>query len=63
MMYPKEVYSIREDRTRENMRMYEVWRDKVNERCEEIDPDYYHLPLRDSYKIRKQAEEEIGGWK
>ena len=60
--YPKEVYNIREDITRENMRRYDTWFEKVRAKQLEIDPDYYDRDLRTRYAIAEQAKAEIGGW-
>lgn len=59
MYYPKEVFSYREDVTRANMREYEKRQRQLEEKCLEIDPNYYHLGLRQRMEIRTQAEKEM----
>lgn len=59
MRYPREVYSIREDVTRENMRQYDLKMKRLYARCEEIEPNYWKLGLREQMEIRKRAEAEI----
>lgn len=54
--YPKEVYSIREDVTRENMRQYDLRQERILNAVLRIAPDYYSLPWRERIAIRKRAE-------
>lgn len=59
MMYPSHVYNIREDVTKANKRAYDARQELINKKCEEINPDYWHLGLRQRREIRRQAEEEV----
>ena len=58
--YPRYVYSCREDVTRANMREYDRKKKILEDKCLEIDPDYFHLNLRHRRKIWDQAEEALG---
>ncbi len=60
MSYPKWVYSPREDVTRENMHKYDETKEIFYKKCEEINPDYWHLGLRERMEIRDKAEEILG---
>lgn len=62
-MYPKDVYNIREDITRENMRRYDAWMDRFYEIVTKKFHDYYELNLRERMKIREKVEKEIGSWR
>lgn len=57
--YPKEVYNIREDVTRENMRKYDARQARIAEAVLRVAPDYYSLPLREQIAIRKRVEKEV----
>lgn len=59
MIYPKEVFSIREDVTRENIRRYEEKRDRLYNKCKEICPEFWSLPFRERMEIKKKAEEML----
>ena len=59
-MYPKEVFSTREDITRANMKAYDKKREIVYKKCQELNPDYWHLPFRERILVYKQAQEELG---
>lgn len=61
-MYPKDVYNIREDITRENMRRYDAWQDRFYEVVRERYPDYFQVGLKERMEIRKQIESEVGTW-
>ena len=58
--YPAWVYSVREDRTRENMEEYDRQQEKINRRCLEIAPNYYTLNARSRFAVRRQAEQQLG---
>lgn len=64
MLYPKELFSAREDVTRENRRRYEQEQrrrdDLIWEECCRIDPDYIHRSGRERYAIREEAKKNIG---
>ena len=57
--YPKEVYNIREDVTRENMRQYDAWQARIMAAVLRVAPDYYSLPPRERLAIRKRIEKEV----
>lgn len=57
--YPKEVYSINETVTRENMRKYDLRQQRLYDLCLEIEPDYYKLDFKARREIRMQAEKEL----
>lgn len=59
MRYPPEVYCIREDVTRENMRKYDEYQKRLKAKCLEIDPNYYSLGLRDRMDVLAEAKMEI----
>lgn len=56
MRYPPEVYSVREDVTRENMRIYDQRQRLIEAKCLELRPDYYSLGLRERYEVRQRAK-------
>ena len=58
--YPKWVYSPREDVTRENMRQYDRTKELFYKKCEELNPDYYKLGLRERMAVRDEAEKILG---
>ena len=60
MRYPKEVFSVREDLTRNTMREYEIKVSVFYWKCLEINPNYYNLGLKDRIAVRKKAEEILG---
>lgn len=62
-MYPKDVYNIREDITRENMRRYDAWQDRFYKVVRERYPDYFQMGLKERAKVRKQIESEVGSWR
>lgn len=57
--YPKELFSIREDVTRENIRKYETERDRLYNKCEELYPDFWKRSFLERMEIKKKVEEEI----
>lgn len=59
MRYPPEVYCIREDVTRENMRKYDEYQKRLRAKCLEIDPNYYSLGLRERLDVKAKAKIEI----
>ena len=58
--YPKWVYTPREDITRENMRSYDRTKKIFYEKCEEINPDYWKLGLRERMAVADEAEKILG---
>ena len=60
MKYPKECFVSREDITRANMREYDRKKDLVYKKCQELNPDYWHLPFRERVTIYRNAQEELG---
>ena len=59
MRYPPEVYCIREDVTRENMRKYDEYQKRLKAKCLEKDPNYYSLCLRERMDVLAEAKMEI----
>lgn len=57
--YPREVFSIDEDRTRRNMREFDEWEDKVYAECCKRNPDYRKMNLRERYELRKEVMKAI----
>lgn len=57
--YPKEVYNIREDVTRENMRKYDLRQARIMAEVLKAAPDYYSLPIRERLEIKRHVEESI----
>ena len=57
--YPREVFSINENRTRRNMRAYDEWEDKVYAECVNRNPDYLKMNLRDRHDLRKEVMKAI----
>ena len=58
--YPKYVYSYREDVTRANMREYDRKKKEFEDKCLEINPDYFSLNFRQRMEVRRKAEEVLG---
>ena len=58
--YPRWVYNIREDITRANMEAYDKKKEKFYQKCEELNPNYYHLGLRERMAIQDKAEGILG---
>lgn len=58
--YPKYIYSYRIDITRANMRDYDRRKKEFEDKCLEINPDYFSLNFRQRIEIREQAEEALG---
>ncbi len=58
--YPKWVYNVREDVTRNNMKEYDRTTEIFRQKCLEINPDYYKLPLRERMAVRDEAEKILG---
>lgn len=63
MHYPREIYSIREDVTRENMRRYDAWQDRVYAEFYKRYPNARQMNLRERYDAIKSIESEIGGYR
>lgn len=57
--YPRECFSIDEDRTRRNMRAYDEWEDKIDAECRKWNPDYRKMNLRERYELRKEVMKTI----
>lgn len=62
MMYPKWVFNIREDVTRENMRKYDQMKDAFYKKGVEMFPNYWEMSLVDRYrnKVNEKVEEALG---
>lgn len=55
--YPKEVFNIREDITRENMRRYDAAQVQIEKALLAKYPDYYSMPARQRWNIRREIDE------
>jgi len=60
MRYPAWMYSPREDVTKRNMEEYDRTTEIFQQKCLEINPAYYTLPLRERMAVRDKAEEILG---
>ena len=62
MMYPKWVFNIREDVTRENMRKYDQMKDDFYKKAVEMFPNYWEMSLVDRYrnKVNEKVEKALG---
>lgn len=60
MIYPKHIYSARIDITRRNMQEYDRKMDAIYDKCMEIEPDYYHLTMRERMAVREKAADLLG---
>lgn len=60
MIYPKWVYTPREDVTRENMRQYEEMYNKWYDKLYELYPDYPEKSLRERIRIREEIDKIMG---
>ena len=58
--YPSWVYSPRIDVTINNKREYDRTKEIFQQKCLEINPDYYKLGLRERMAVRDKAEEILG---
>ena len=58
--YPRYVFNCRIDITEANMREYDRKKKEFHDKCLEINPDYFHLNLRQQMEVRRQAEEVLG---
>lgn len=59
MIYPKELFTANEVVTKENLRRYDAWQDRVYKRCEEIAPDYWKLDFKTRLDLKARAEREV----
>lgn len=59
MIYPRELFSPREDITRANIKAYEGRQNRIYKKCLELNPDYHKLGLREQHEIHKKAESEV----
>ena len=55
--YPKEVFNIREDITRENMRRYDAAQVQIEKAILERYPDYHKMSFRDRWNIRHEIDD------
>lgn len=60
MVYPKYVFSSREDITQRNMREYDRKKEIFYRKCEELAPDYYKMTIRERMQVRDQVEKILG---
>ena len=61
-MYPKWVFNIREDVTRENMRKYDQMKDTFYKKAVEMFPNYWEMSLVERYrnKVNEKVKEALG---
>lgn len=59
MNYPKEVYNIREDITRLNMKAYDARQSRIEAKILELYPNYYKMSLFERKSIRSNIEKEM----
>ena len=60
MNMPRYLYSINENRTRENMRQYRAWEDRVNDLFYAENPDYRKMSLRERVAALDEIKKRIG---
>ena len=58
--YPREVYSINENVTRENMRKYDENINEWYDLAEKLYPNFYRLPREEKEKAAKNVDQTIG---
>ena len=61
--YPKELFSINEDKTKDNLKRYDHYITKLYDTIEAEHPDYYSLPRQDKNAIRNEVEQRLRGLK
>lgn len=60
MEYPKELFSIREDATRNNLADYDRKRQAWYDAAEKLFPDYFKRGLRNRLALRETINEYVG---
>ena len=53
--YPNDVYNIREDVTRKNMKDYDHRQNKLLRECLKLEPDYYGKTIKERMAIRQRV--------
>lgn len=56
MWYPREVFTPREDVTRENMRKYEERQNKFYDTALSLYPDFLQRPFLERLQLREEIE-------
>lgn len=59
MWYPKELFSIREDITRENIRRYEKEQKRIQDECFKRYPNYINMSCRERIAIREEIKKSF----
>ena len=60
MSMPRSLYSINEDRTRENLRQYRAWKNRLYELFYAEYPDHEIMGLRERVEAMEKIKERIG---
>lgn len=60
MTYPKELFSIREDATRNNLAEHDRKRQAWYDAAEKLYPDYFKRELRDRLALRETINKYVG---
>ena len=60
MMYPEYVWTTDVEKTVANMKQYDLEKETFQKKCEEIEPNYWNLPLRRRMLVRDEAEKALG---
>lgn len=60
MYYPSYVYNINENITQLKMKAYEDQQKKIEEKCLEIEPNYWRKNCKERYLIKEKAKEMLG---
>lgn len=61
--YPKELFSINKDKTKDNLKRYDQYITKLYDTIEAEHPDYYSLPRQEKNAIRNEVEQRLAGLK
>ena len=60
LYYPKELFSINETVTAENIRQYDRARDEWYRAAEKLFPDYHKMNLREKMEKREEINNYVG---
>lgn len=60
MLYPKELFSINESATAENIRQYDRKREEWYRAAEKLFPDYFKMNLRQRMEKREEINNYVG---
>ena len=59
MRYPKELFVANETVTKENIRQYNAYLDRLYREIEKRCPDYWHKSIRERMVIKKKIKENM----